>query len=206
MFRYPVLAREMPADVCPRCGGGTRLAHERWLHQEAEGAPVKLPGPTVLALLDNVRSVFNVGSVFRIADGAGVSHVHLAGITPTPDHPKMRKTALGAENVIPWTYHANSLRAARALREAGCRLWALEGDHPHAVSLFLPAVTDSRPIVLIAGSELTGVDLELLALCERILTIPMQGQKRSLNVAVAFGIAAYELRRGPAPPIAANQV
>jgi tRNA G18 (ribose-2'-O)-methylase SpoU len=140
--------------------------------------------------LDNIRSIFNVGAIFRIADGVGLSQMHLCGITATPEHPKVVKTALGAEQSVPWQYHPNALDAAQALRAAGYQLWAIEG-HPRAQPLSAVQAAPAEPIALLAGNEKAGVDPALLSLCDRILHIPMQGRKRSLNVAVAFGIAAY---------------
>jgi tRNA G18 (ribose-2'-O)-methylase SpoU len=172
------------------------------------------------ALLDNVRSAWNVGAIFRTADAFGVRRIHLCGITPTPENKSVRKTALGAEKTIPWTTARNALVRARALKDEGYVLWALEQDE-RAVSTtdffadsrirtdgpstdsFTPKEpgqadsppdggrrirTDLGPIVLIVGNEVTGVDPALLDLCEKILYIPMRGQKRSLNVEVAFGI------------------
>ena len=154
------------------------------------------PGPPVEALLDNIRSAFNVGSMFRASDGAGVRQMHLCGITTTPDQPKLAKTALSTEQNLPWKHYPNCLDPLPAFQQAGYRLWALEGGEK-AVSLFeLKKELAGPPIVLIAGSELAGVDPDLLAACEHVVSIPMQGPKRSLNVAVAFSIAAYYLRFG----------
>ncbi len=200
-FRYPVLEKERPAALCPRCGSMTRLVSERYLRQEANPGGSSQPGPQVVALLDNIRSVFNVGSMFRIADGSGISHLHLGGITPTPHHPKMDKTALGAEHSVPWTYHANGLHAAQMLQASGCQLWAIEEDgspdsQSQTNSIFTAALPSYHSIALIVGNEVAGIDPDILALCDRVLPIPMQGHKRSLNVAVAFGIAAYVVRYG----------
>jgi 23S rRNA (guanosine2251-2'-O)-methyltransferase len=143
------------------------------------------------ALLDNVRSVFNVGSIFRSADGAGFDRLYLCGVTPTPANPKLAKTALGAHNAIPWETSPNAVDLALRLRAEGCHLWALE-EGPAAEPL-LHAPPPSSNTVLVVGSEVAGVDPGLLSLCERTLAIPMRGAKRSLNVATAFGIAALIL-------------
>ena len=147
-------------------------------------------------MLDNIRSTYNVGSMFRTADGAGVAHVHLCGITALPDHPRIAKTALGAEKAVPWTYYRNGVDAAVSLKARGYYLWALESG-PRSESLFAAAVEpDGRPILLVVGNERVGVDPGILAYCERVFALPMQGQKESLNAAVAFGIAVYALRFG----------
>jgi 23S rRNA (guanosine2251-2'-O)-methyltransferase len=145
-------------------------------------------------LLDNVRSTFNVGSIFRSADGAAFQHLYLCGITPTPAHPKVAKTALTAEQTVAWSQHTNALDLAEALQGRGHHLWALE-DAPDATSLFAAQLPPpDQPLVLIVGHEVTGVDPGLLALCDQVVALPMGGVKRSLNVAIAFGIAAYTVR------------
>jgi 23S rRNA (guanosine2251-2'-O)-methyltransferase len=155
------------------------------------------------ALLDNVRSAWNVGAIFRTADAFGVRRLHLCGITPTPENTSVSKTALGADKTIPWTTSKNALTAARELKAAGHQLWALEQDE-RAISIYEFAIdnivpggysqsTDLPALVLIVGNEVTGVDPALLDLCDQIVYIPMRGQKRSLNVEVAFGVAVSQL-------------
>ena len=160
---------------------------------KVDARPVQT-GPVVQALLDNIRSSLNVGSMFRTADGAGVTHLHLCGITPAPDHPKVAKTALGAEYSVPWTQYWDALEAAASLKQGGFELWALEGG-PRSESIFNAAKElPEKPLLLVVGNEVSGVDPGLLELCPRVVSIPMQGAKQSLNVAVAFGIAVYTLR------------
>jgi tRNA G18 (ribose-2'-O)-methylase SpoU len=196
-FRFPWIENDPPALSCPRCGAPVQIAHtgDQRPEQRAVASPISVTEqPPFYALLDNVRSAFNVGSIFRSADGAQVQHLYLCGVTPTPRHNKVAKTALGAEQAIPWSYHNNALDLAHSLRAQGYRPWALE-DTAQAELLFTaPSVQDSSPVVLIVGNEVTGVDPALLALCDRVLAIPMWGAKRSLNVAIAFGIAVYGLR------------
>ncbi len=200
-LRFPHTEHDRPPAACPRCGAPLRVAAEGATGSESggesggdtQGAPRRvLP---LEALLDNVRSAFNVGSILRCADAAGLRRVHLCGVTPTPTHPRVAKqvakTALGAECSVPWAYAANALDAAAALRAEGATLWALE-EGPGALSLF-DAPLPARPLALVVGSEVTGVDPGLLALCDRVVCLPMRGVKRSLNVAVAFGVAALLL-------------
>ena len=192
-FRFPVTNDRQSGELCPHCSAPTQLVTEYPQWERPSPIP-QSNGPVVEALLDNIRSVYNVGSIFRTADGAGLRHLHLCGITPPPDHPKTAKTALGAELAVAWTQNRNGLDTAVALQERGCQLWAIE-DSPQAESLFTtPVVPNESPIVLIVGNELTGIDPGILARCDRILSIPMQGHKKSLNVATAFGIAAYAIR------------
>jgi tRNA G18 (ribose-2'-O)-methylase SpoU len=149
--------------------------------------------PIIVALLDNIRSIWNVGAMFRIADGCGISHLHLCGMTATPEHPRVVKTALGAEESVPWSYHRNGVEAARDMLAAGCRLWALESSAGALPLTRAPALLSERPTALVVGNEKAGIDPGILALCEQAYYIPMVGRKGSLNVAVAFGIAAYSL-------------
>lgn len=194
-LRFPATPQDGPQSSCPRCGGpltlaATRAPEARRSWKQARDRPLRL-----VALLDNLRSVFNVGSIFRTADGAGVDHLYLAGITPTPEQPRLAKTALGAERSVPWAYGPNGVALAHSLQDQGYRLWALESS-PGAVSLFeSPSTAEGPPsrLALVVGNEVTGVDPGILSLCDQICCIPMHGVKESLNVAIAFGIAAYYL-------------
>lgn len=195
-FRFPVPTASSLGRDCPRCGAATALSGEPFGSYRPE--EVAFPRrPWVEGLLDNIRSARNVGAIFRAADGAGLHHLHLGGITATPRHHKVGKTALGAEHSVPWTAYNNSLDAARLLREKGYRLWGLESSESSR-SLFSLTGDEidlgGAPILLIVGHERAGVDPAILALCQRRLYIPMQGVKESLNVGIAFGIAAYALR------------
>lgn len=195
-FRFPDVGEHAWGRACPKCGELTKLVHAPYSAHEVEIGKIAANGPEVAALLDNIRSVYNVGNMLRTADGVGIHHMHLCGITPTPNNPKLAKTALGAERQVDWTYHEDGLAASISLRQKGLRLWALEGG-PRSESLF-EATADSTdpPIVLVVGSEVSGVDPGIIAQCERVVCLPMQGVKTTLNVAVAFGIAAYSLRFG----------
>ncbi len=145
------------------------------------------------AILDNIRSTFNVGAMFRTADGAGIAQLYLTGLTPLPGNPRISKTALGAEFAVPWEYAPNGLQLAESLKSDGKILWALETTSS-AVSLFeIQSLPQSQPLVLVTGNEVSGIDPEILALCDQTIFIPMSGYKQSLNVAVAFGIAVYHL-------------
>ena len=198
-MRYPCQADYTFKERCPRCGAPTDLVGVQAAGAlERHAAEVAQPSALALeALLDNVRSAWNVGSIFRSADGAGFSRLHLCGVTPTPEYPPVLKTSLGAEKSLPWTHHLDGLQAASRLIETGRRLWALEND-PAAGTLYeIPRAiinpSQGGAIVLVVGNEVCGVDAGILALCERVLYLPMRGLKRSYNVAVAFGIAAHYL-------------
>jgi 23S rRNA (guanosine2251-2'-O)-methyltransferase len=149
-------------------------------------------------LLDNIRSAWNVGSILRSADGFGFTHAYLCGITPTGDNEAVTKTSLGAEDSVPWSYHKDAVKLVKGLKLEGWKVYALEDD-ARALSLAsdgLPLEGQNRTTllqVLIVGNEVTGVDPALLDLCDQIFYIPMQGEKRSFNVAIAFSITAYAL-------------
>jgi 23S rRNA (guanosine2251-2'-O)-methyltransferase len=140
-------------------------------------------------LLDNIRSTWNVGSIFRTSDGIGIQRLYLCGITATPENPKVRKTALGAETEVLWEKYNNGVDLARALISTNKKLWVLE-DLPQAQPLFtLDLMAMDSPIVLTIGNEVSGVDPGIVDLCDKVISIPMLGIKHSYNVAVAFGIA-----------------
>ncbi len=193
-FRFPAHSSSPAPARCPRCRREVAL-----VESEFPGLPVTLaqqpaPGPRVDIILDNIRSAWNVGSMFRSADGAGIRHIYLCGITPTPENPKLSKTALGAEFAVPWSYHPDGLELIHSLQHQGENLWALEGGE-RAISIFQAIkMPPPKELSLIIGNEVTGIDPSLFQACTQVISIPMMGFKRSLNVAIAFGVAVYTLR------------
>lgn len=151
----------------------------------------------VIVLLDNIRSLYNTGSILRTADASGVGRVVLCGITPRPDQGgrqrrAIAKTALGAENSVAWEYQPDAHAALRSLTAAGYHAVAVETS-PEAVNLF--EWTPRWPVCLVFGHEVDGVSSSLNLHVETVIRIPMLGQKRSLNVATAAGVVLYELLR-----------
>jgi tRNA G18 (ribose-2'-O)-methylase SpoU len=144
-----------------------------------------------------VRSVFNVGSMFRTADGFGVSEMILCGFTPTPEHPKMSKTSLGAERSVPWRREKAAWQAVMKLKKAGYKVFALE-ETPTARPLesSVKSQVSSVGIALVVGHEIDGVSHAVLKRVDGVLKIPMHGSKSSFNVAVAAGIGLYALALG----------
>lgn len=193
-FRFPAAIDPHMAELdCPMCGGELDTAVSA---SAAHGVVQQTitPKRQVSALLDNIRSIHNVGSMFRSADGAGINHLYLCGMTASPDHPKLAKAALGAQETVSWSSHRNGLHTAVSLKNEGHQLWAVEAQQGATP---LPAATvlaKDKPVVLIVGHEKAGVDPAILAACDRVFALPMGGMKRSLNVAVVFGIAAYLFR------------
>lgn len=181
-------------EKCPKCGAHTRVVEVPDYHYFRSSAPEQFPGPDVEVLLDNIRSAFNVGSIFRTADGAGIRHIHLLGITPPVSHASVQKTALGAEQSVPSTQHWNGMEAAREVKRQGMQLWALEGGEG-AISIFdLAGTSTIEPVALVVGNEAAGIDPGILSLADKIISIPMMGIKESLNVCIACSIAVYTIR------------
>ena len=147
----------------------------------------------VIGLLEDIRSLYNVGSCFRTADAMLLRKLVLTGYTPTPPRKEIFKTALGATESVPWEYHRDPLEAVALLREEGVHLYALEITD-RSIPLDAPGGIEF-PAALIAGNEIGGVSQRTLDHCDGAIEIPMYGVKHSLNIAVAFGIAAWELVR-----------
>lgn len=146
----------------------------------------------VAVLLDNVRSMYNVGSFFRTMDAAGCERLYLAGITGRPPKNAISKTALGAEETFPWEHAADPLAKVEELRTRGYEIAAIETS-VHAVDLY--DWHPRFPVCLLFGHEVDGLQPELLGRCDTHVRIPMLGRKHSLNVATAGGVVLYELLR-----------
>jgi 23S rRNA (guanosine2251-2'-O)-methyltransferase len=191
-LRYPLVDDSAFGQRCPVCLGLTKLVME----EVPFGLPAndKEPLPTSVVysvLLDNIRSALNVGSIFRSADGFGFRHLYLCGITPTPENAEVCKSAVGAEQVVEWSTHRNAVELIASLRNQCIEIWGLEKtDISIPINSAIQNREKSRPLVLIVGNEVAGVDPGILDLADRVVHIPMRGQKESLNVAVAFAVAA----------------
>lgn len=152
-LRFPVVEHDTRGLSCPRCGSPTVVGVGLYEEHKAPRCTADPFLPRIEVLLDNIRSVYNVGSIFRTADAAGISGLHLCGITPTPENPRLKKTALGADESVSWDYSSNGLFAAALLKARGFRLWALEGGDrsepifSHTLDLSL------GPVALVIGNE-----------------------------------------------------
>lgn len=155
---------------------------------------MKAPKEELVVVLDNIRSTYNVGAIFRTADGAGVSKMYLSGITPAPPHPKISKVALGAENYVSWEKVSQTWRLLDDLKKQDYFLIALE-QQAKAKNIFSLNKLKHRKLALIVGPEVKGLSSRILSRVDLILEIPMWGAKESLNVSVAFGIAIYQLKK-----------
>jgi tRNA G18 (ribose-2'-O)-methylase SpoU len=145
--------------------------------------------PKVFLILDNLRSAYNVGSILRIAESAGVAKVYLTGITPTPLNPKVQKTSLSAHQTVAWEHHCSIMPLVALLKQQKISCYACENT-PGALNLYqikLPA-----QIAFIVGNENTGVTPAVIHTADGLIKIPQFGFKESLNVATAAGIIVYE--------------
>jgi len=151
----------------------------------------------------NIRSLLNVGSIFRTADAFGVSKIFLTGYTGAPSNPisghKIAKSALGAEKFVPWKYSRSAVRVVNQLKKdyPSITIVGLENNVPDSLRSKVGVLNKFKPkfpIALILGEEVNGIPPALIKLCDQLIDIPMVGQKESLNVSVAFGIAAYKLK------------
>lgn len=147
----------------------------------------KLP---LTVVVDNVRSLNNIGSIFRTCDGFGVDSIALCGISQTPPSPEIHKTALGAEDSMDWTYSASSLEAVERLKADGCTVCCLE-QVQGSVELQDFKPEPGKRYALVVGNEVDGVDPAVVDACDVCLEIPQRGTKHSLNVAVSAGIAIW---------------
>ena len=154
--------------------------------------PKNMNNPFYFYLIcDNIRSRENVGAIFRTADALGISKIFLAGITPCPPHPKIEKTALGAEKYVPFECWKQGWRLAENLKKQNIKIIALE-QTPQSIPLNNFKISSS--LALIIGNEVNGISKSLLKRADEIIYIPMFGKKKSLNVSVAFGIAGYGIK------------
>jgi tRNA G18 (ribose-2'-O)-methylase SpoU len=165
------------------------IARQRFTLQELEREE-RFP---IIILLDNIRSLYNVGSIFRTADGARVTKLFLCGYTPHPPRKEIEKTALGATSTVPWEYVQDPFVAIRTLKSQGIRLCILE--HTDHSTAYHDVQRQHFPLCLVIGNEITGVSKEIIAEADFAIDIPMFGMKQSLNAAVAMGIATFELMR-----------
>jgi tRNA G18 (ribose-2'-O)-methylase SpoU len=150
------------------------------------------PKSPVVLVLDNVRSLHNVGAVFRTADAFALEKIWLCGITGRPPQREITKTALGSEESVSWEYAATTVEAIMALKQEGYAVTAVE-QTTGSISLVQFRPTPGQPLALVMGNEVFGVDDEVLALCDAAVEIPQFGTKHSLNVSVAAGVVLWDV-------------
>ncbi|MDZ4181447.1 MAG: TrmH family RNA methyltransferase [Candidatus Cloacimonadaceae bacterium] len=202
---FAVLARELAGTDDPH--SILRVIHP-WLDQELRDQDLRVlkcdglhqaaeliypDARAIIVILDNLRSVFNVGSIFRTAECLALGGVWLCGITPTPAHPAMKKTSRDTCERVAWQHFDSTNAAVLKASAEGYRVCALETVST-AISVYDYA--PKLPLALVIGNEALGISADVLKLCEEHIHLPVQGWKNSLNVGVAFAVAAYQLLCG----------
>lgn len=168
-----------------------KLTHQEIVIRQEELQKNTPPQVPLTVILNNIRSLHNVGSIFRTADGAGVEKIWLCGITGYPPNSQISKTALGAEARVPWEHAYDAKEILRDLKKRGYQIVLLEQtDRSVSYHTFVP----KGPVALVVGNEIEGISDELVGFADASVEIEMAGLKNSLNVGVAFGIAVYHLR------------
>lgn len=152
---------------------------------------VKTP---VIAVIENVRSAYNVGSLFRTADAFLLEAIYITGYTARPPHKEIRKTALGAEDTVEWEYFSNATEAIRTLKGNGYKVYAIE-QVQNSLSLEKAVFKADEKIAVVFGNEVTGVEQSTIQQCDGCLEIPQLGMKHSLNIATAAGVVLWEIIR-----------
>lgn len=153
-------------------------------------ASTKIP---LRLVVDNLRSAFNVGSIFRTAECFGIEHIYLCGYTAKPDQEKLKKAAMGTDDLVAWTWHARAEDLVNELKTDGYKIYSMEtAEGSQSLDGF---AFPRQKTALVFGNERFGIEENILSLCDKIIEIPCQGQKNSLNVALALGIAVYEWRK-----------
>lgn len=149
----------------------------------------------IILVLDNIRSLHNVGSAFRTADAFLIEKIYLCGVTGTPPNKEIEKTALGATNTVEWVYAKNTLDAVNDLKQKQYKIYSIE-QADDSVKLHKINVDSSSPLALVFGNEVYGVEQDVIDASDAVIEIPQLGTKHSLNVSVSLGIVLWELMKG----------
>lgn len=147
----------------------------------------------IIVILDDIRSMHNVGSSFRTADAFAISSLYLCGFTPQPPHRDIHKTALGATDTVHWQHFATTIDAVKAAQQAGYKIYAIE--QVHNSTMLQEFEYNNEPIALVFGNEVNGVHDDILAMADGCLEIPQYGSKHSLNISVSLGVTLWEIVR-----------
>ena len=193
-FRFPDTENLNSSGNCLLCGFKTVISETIDLtedHREDEKSKSTIE---IIAILDNLRSVYNAGAIFRTAHGYGIRNIYPCGITPTPIHRKFHKTSLGAEEYVNWEKSLNCVDRCISLKDLGYQLMAIEST---VESISLMKIKndnlDNKRIAIIVGNEIVGIDPKVVSLCDLVVSIPISGENKSFNVTTAFGIAIFHI-------------
>lgn len=148
----------------------------------------------IVVILDGVRSMNNVGSVFRTADSFLIESIYLCGYTPTPPHRDIQKTALGATETVDWKHHTSTVDAVNELKEKGYLIYSVEQVHD-SIPLHQFKLDTTKKYALVFGNEVDGVSDDVIALSDGVIEIPQLGSKHSLNISVSAGIVLWEVSK-----------
>lgn len=168
-----------------------KLSNDELLRKSPEEFKEAQKTPLIL-ILDNVRSLNNVGAVFRTADSFLLEAVYLCGITGTPPHKDIQKTALGATDTMEWKYYKQTIDAVSELKQKDYRVYAIE-QVENSIMLNKFTAFKNQKIAFVLGNEINGVDQIVIDSCDGVIEIPQSGFKHSLNIAVAAGIVSWEM-------------
>jgi len=168
-----------------------KLTHEEILETKPSVEEVrgKKRNP-IYVVLDNVRSLFNVGAIFRTSDAVLIEKLYLCGITGHPPRKEISKTALGAEEIVPWEHHDEAVEVLKEMKEKGIKVVAVELAHE---SMNYSEISYDFPVCLVFGHEVEGISDEVMELVDMSIHLPMLGRANSLNVATCYGIVVYEV-------------
>lgn len=191
-------------STCPSCNATATFREKEAIEkmeasfERRKEAKIIQGGPdperlvSLSVLVEDVRSLWNVGSIFRTADGAGFESVYLSGISGSPPRKEIEKVSLGAEKTLNWKYKVNPLDFILDLRSQAVQILGLERNERSILLTDVIAKNElKKPLCLVVGNEVSGLSPQVMRYCDFLCHLPMKGHKESLNVAVAFGIAAY---------------
>ena len=195
-FRFPDIQVYTENALCPLCNAKTIIVEKTFLTNDYRTKFQGKPKFNITAVLDNIRSVHNVGSIFRTAVGLDLNKIYLCGISPTPEHRSFQKTSFGAEKFIEWEKSLNSPKTINFLQSTGYKTISLEiTKNSKQLDQIEPGVVRGDKFAIVVGNEIAGIDPMILNSSDLVLSIPISGANKSFNVAVAFGIAVYQLRK-----------
>jgi len=183
LYIYHEGALRKDSQLAIRTGDGNQVPDPQLRHKATQ----------ITLICDNLRSVFNVGSLFRTAECLGLGKILLCGISPTPEHSNMEKTAMGTQSLVPWECFSTTEDAINYCRALNYKIYALE-TLAEAQNVF--SASYELPLALLIGNESLGIEPKLLPLCDAYLSLPQLGWKNSLNVGVAAAITLYNIMFG----------
>ncbi len=187
-FRFPAEINNY-GIYCPICGN--KLSIQEFDLDNGYAQLIEKPTFRLECVLDNIRSSYNVGSIFRTASAFSLYHLYLCGFTPTPDQRKVKKTSLDAESHVPWSHEPNALSLVKQKKEQSYQIYSIEASQTAGSLVDLKEKSLESPILFILGNENFGIDPEIRTISDAVLQIPITGYKKSLNVSTAFAIALF---------------